>query len=59
MWETHPVELRVSLPRAMAVELEEVQRQEPEVLNWILQYGLTRRMIFQSLAKSQKRELEK
>ncbi|MGH7482817.1 MAG: hypothetical protein ACRELV_11730 [Longimicrobiales bacterium] len=48
--ENCPVELRVRLPRALADEVEEVQRREPEALRWILQYGLTRRTIYRRLA---------
>lgn len=51
MWDTCAVELRVQLPRAVAVEVEEVQRRDPEVLSRILMYGLTRRAIFEQLAR--------
>lgn len=51
MWETCAVELRVQLPREVAAEVEEVQRQDPEVLSRILLYGMTRRAIFEQLAK--------
>ncbi len=50
MAETCAVELRVRLPRAVAAEVEEVQRRDPEVLSRILLYGLTRRAIFEHLA---------
>ncbi|HEX6938986.1 MAG TPA: hypothetical protein VF158_06200 [Longimicrobiales bacterium] len=46
------MELRVNLPRAVAAEIEDVQRTDPEVLSRILVYGLTRRAIFEHLAKS-------
>lgn len=49
MAETCAVELRVQLPRAVAAEIEEVQRRDPEVLSRILLYGLTRRAIFEHL----------
>jgi len=52
MWDTCAVELRVRLPRAVAAEVEEVQRRDPEVLSRILMYGLTRRAIFEELARS-------
>lgn len=52
MWDTCAVELRVNLPRAVAAEIEDVQRRDPEVLSRILVYGLTRRAIFEHLAKS-------
>jgi len=59
MWETRPVELRLRLPHAMAAELEEVQRREPEVINWIVQYGLTRRLVFQALMAERERQAER
>jgi hypothetical protein len=48
--ENSAVELRVRLPRALADEVEEVQRRDPEALRWILQYGLTRRTIYRRLS---------
>lgn len=50
MWDTCAVELRVELPRAVAAEVEEVQRRDPEFLSRILLYGLTRRVIFEHLS---------
>jgi len=50
MWDTCAVELRVELPRALAAEVEEVQRRDPEFLSRILLYGLTRRAIFEHLS---------
>jgi len=49
MSETRAVELRVRLPRAVAAEVEEVQRRDPEMLSRILMYGVTRRAIFEHL----------
>jgi len=49
MSETRAVELRVRLPRAVAAEVEEVQRSDPEVLSRILMYGVTRRAILEHL----------
>lgn len=49
--ETRPVELRVELPLAIAAEVAEVQREDPEVLSRILLYGLTRRAIFDGLSR--------
>jgi uncharacterized protein (DUF2252 family) len=49
MSETRAVELRVRLPRAVASEVEEVQKSDPEVLSRILMYGVTRRAIFEHL----------
>lgn len=54
--ESCAVELRVNLPRELADEVEEVQRQDPDVLRWILQYGLTRRTIYRRLAAESRRE---
>lgn len=44
------IELRVQLPRPVAAEVERVQRQRPEVMSQIVQYGVMRRMIFDYLA---------
>jgi hypothetical protein len=49
--ETCAVELRVELPTAIAAEVAEVQREDPDVLSRILLYGLTRRAIYDSLAR--------
>ena len=49
MWETRSVELNVRLPRDIAVQLEEVQRTDPELLSRLIVYGLTRRAIFHQL----------
>ena len=48
--ETCAVSLSVELPRALAAEVEEVQRRDPEMLSRILAYGLTRRAIYQGLS---------
>ena len=48
--ETCAVSLSVELPRAVAAELEEVQRRDPELLRRILMYGMTRRAIYETLA---------
>ena len=48
--ETCAVSLSVELPRAVAAEVEEMQKRDPEVLQRILMYGLTRRAIYESLA---------
>lgn len=53
MWETCSVELRLELPRPLALEVQEVQREDPEMLSRILQYGLTRRVIFEQMWKSE------
>ncbi|HUF11985.1 MAG TPA: hypothetical protein VMN78_02670 [Longimicrobiales bacterium] len=48
--ETCAVSLSVELPRAVAAEVEEVQRRNPEMLSRILMYGLTRRAIYEGLS---------
>ena len=50
MWETCAVDLRVHLPKTVAVEVEEVQRNDPEMLSRILFYAMTRRTIYDTLA---------
>ncbi len=52
--ESRAVELRVQLPKALAAEIEEVQREDPEVLSRILVYGLTRRTIYRRLRSSER-----
>lgn len=49
MPETCAIDLCVRLPRSLADEVERVKEQEPEVLDRILAYGLTRRAIFDYL----------
>ena len=50
MWDTCPVDLRVNLPRNVAAELEEVQRNDPELLSRMVYYAVTRRTIFDYLS---------
>ena len=50
MWETCAVDLRVHLPKSVAVEVEDVQRNDPEMLSRILFYAMTRRTIYETLA---------
>ena len=50
MWDTCAVELRVNLPKSVAAEVEEVQRNDPEMLSRMLYYAMTRRTIFDHLA---------
>ena len=52
MWETCAVDLRVTLPRALAAEVEEVQRRDPEMLSRMLEYMLTRRAIYDHLRRT-------
>jgi hypothetical protein len=49
MWETRPVDLRLNLPRLVAAELEEVQRNDPEMLNRLVMYAVARRTIYEHL----------
>jgi hypothetical protein len=50
MWEKCAVDLRVELPRGVAAEVEEVLRRDPEMLNRVVLYAVTRRTIFDHLA---------
>jgi hypothetical protein len=50
MWETCAVDVRVSLPRGVAAEVEEVQKRDPEMLSRMVMYAVTRRTIFDHLA---------
>jgi hypothetical protein len=50
MWETCAVELRVKLPRAVADEVAEVQKRDPEFLSRMVMYAVTRRTIYDHLA---------
>lgn len=52
MWDTCAVDLRVTLPRALAAEVEEVQRRDPEMLSRLMLYMLTRRTIFDHLTRT-------
>lgn len=60
MWDTCAVELRVSLPRPVAAEVEEVQRRDPEMLSRMLMYAVARRSIFDHLSARERgrREVE-
>lgn len=50
--ETCAVSLSLELPRAVAVEVEEVQKRDPEMLSRILMYGLMRRAIYEGLSEA-------
>lgn len=50
MWETCAVDLRVSLPKSVAAEVEKVQQTDPEMLSRMVVYAVTRRTIFDHLA---------
>ena len=49
MTETSAIELRVRLPRPLAKAVERAKESDPEALNRIVAYGVTRRMIFDHL----------
>ena len=51
MTETSAIDLRVRLPRPLAEEVERVKESDPEALNRIVAYGVTRRMIFDHLVE--------
>ena len=50
MWDTCAVDLRLRLPKAVADEVVEVQKRDPEMLNRVVMYAVTRRTIFDHLA---------
>ncbi len=52
MWDTCAVDLRVTVPRQLAPEVEEVQRRDPEMLSWLLQFMLTQKMIYEHLSRT-------
>jgi uncharacterized protein (DUF2252 family) len=49
MTDTCAVDLRVRLPQRVADEVERVKEVDPEILNRIVAYGVTRRVIFDHL----------
>lgn len=49
MWDTCAVELKVQLPKAVAAEVEQVQRTNPEMLSRLVFYAMTRRTIYDTL----------
>ncbi len=52
MWETRSVQLSVRLPRDIADQAEEVQKNDPEFLSRVVLYGLTRRSIYRHLREN-------
>ncbi len=52
MPERYAIELRVELPRALAAEVEEVQRRDPDQLSRLLEYMWMRRTIYHHLRES-------
>lgn len=53
MWETRSIQLKVRLPRELAQQAEEVQESDPEFLNRLVLYGLTRRTVFRQLREQE------
>lgn len=49
MLETCSVQLNVRLPKEVAREAEEAQRNDPDFLSRVVVYGLTRRSIYRHL----------
>ena len=49
MSETCAIDLRVQLPRSVAMKIQEVQEQKPELLSQMLMYTMARRTIFDRL----------
>lgn len=57
MWDTRPVELVLHLPEGLAEDVEEVQQRDPNFLQKVIRYGLTRRAMFEELQSgTQERE---
>lgn len=56
MWETRSVQLSVRLPRDIAAQAEEVQKNDPEFLSRVVLYGLTRRSIYRHLRRTDEAE---
>lgn len=52
MWDACAVDLRLTLPRVLAAEVEEVQRRDPEMLSRLMAYMLARRAIYEHLAQT-------
>lgn len=57
MAEARTVSLAVELPIEMASEAEALQLGNPEMLSWIVAYGLTRRAIFEHFSRRFEREV--
>ena len=56
MWETKEVTLTLRLPIHAAEEVEAIQKAEPEVLERIVRYGLTRRLIYRGIRDRKRAE---
>lgn len=49
MWESNSVPVSIRLPHALAAEVEEVQKHDPEFFSRVVRYGLTRRSVYRHL----------
>jgi hypothetical protein len=56
MWDTCAIDLRVQLPTSVALQVQEVQEQEPELLSRMLMYAMARRTIFDRLVERARAE---
>lgn len=54
MWRTRSVRLNVCLPDDVSVLAEELQQSDPDFMNWIVQYGLTRRSIYHQMRDAER-----
>ena len=59
MWDTCAIDLRVQLPPSVALQVREVQEQEPELLSRMLMYAMARRTIFDRLMATPQSEVSK
>jgi hypothetical protein len=48
--DSRPIDVRVQLPRDVARQVEEIQKNNPEMISRLLVYGLRRQVIFNALA---------
>ena len=55
MWRTRSVRLNVRLPDDVSVLAEELQQSDPDFMNWIVQYGLTRRSIYDQMRDGERK----
>lgn len=53
MWKTRSVRLNVRLPDDVSVQAEELQESDPDLMSWVVQYGLTRRSIYQEMRQAE------
>lgn len=52
MWDTRPVEVVLELPEELAEDVEQAKKRDPQFLNKVIRYGLTRRAMFEELGRS-------